>query len=51
MLQKKNYDETYKENKMLQLELKNMYIIMEENKDLREEIERLKSQSYDEIIK
>lgn len=51
MLQKKNYDETYKENKMLQLELKNMYIIMEENKDLREEIERLKSQSYDEKIK
>lgn len=29
------------------LELKNMYIIMEENKDLKEDLQRLKAISYD----
>ena len=50
-LEAKNYDKTYKENKMMSLELKNMYIIMEENKDLKEDLNRLKSISYDEKIK
>ena len=35
----------------MSLELKNMYIIMEENKDLKEDLNRLKSISYDEKIK
>ena len=50
-LEKKNYDKTYKENARLQLELKSMYIIMEENKDLKEDLNRLKALSYDEKIK
>ena len=33
------------------MELKNMYIIMEENKDLKEDLHRLKSISYDVKIK
>jgi len=33
------------------MELKNMYIIREENKDLREDLNRLKALSYDEKIK
>ena len=35
----------------MSLELKNMYIIMEENKDLKEDLIRLKSISYDVKIK
>jgi hypothetical protein len=38
MLEKRHYDQVYRDNEMLKLELKNMYIIMEENKDLREEL-------------
>ena len=33
------------------LELKNMYIIMEENKDLKDDLQRLKAITYDEKIK
>ena len=33
------------------LELKNMYIIMEENKDLKEDLNRLKAISYDQKVK
>ena len=33
------------------MELKNMYIIMEENKDLKEDLHRQKSISYDVKIK
>ena len=47
----KNYTKTYKDNQMMSLELKNMYIIMEENKDLKEDLNRLKSISYDVKIK
>ena len=47
----KNYEDTYKENKMLNMELKNMYILQEENKDLREDLERLKAISYDQKVK
>lgn len=50
-LEKKNYEEVYRENKRLELELKNMYIIQEENKDLREDLERLKALSYDKKVK
>lgn len=46
-LQSKNYDLVYKENQLMQLELKNMYGIQEENKDLKEEMQKLKSFSYD----
>jgi hypothetical protein len=50
-LEKKTYDQVYKENSRMQLELKNMYIIMEENKDLKEDLNRLKNISYDSKIK
>jgi hypothetical protein len=50
-LEKKNYDQVYKENTLMNMELKNMYIIMEENKDLKEDLQRLKSISYDVKIK
>jgi len=50
-LEKKNYDQVYRENKRLQLELKNMYIIEEENKDLQEDLKRLKGISYDTKVK
>ena len=35
----------------MKLELKNMYIIMEENKDLREELDSLKSLTYEQRMK
>ena len=35
----------------MQLELKNMYILEQENKDLKEDFDRLKALSYDEKIK
>jgi hypothetical protein len=35
----------------MKLELKNMYIIMEENKDLKEDLERLKSTTYEDRMK
>ena len=35
------------DNKLLQMELKNMYIIQEENKDLKEDLNRLQALSYD----
>ena len=50
-LEKKNYDQTYKYNKMMEMELKSMYIVMEENKDLKEDLNRLKNISYDQKIK
>jgi hypothetical protein len=46
-LEKKNYDQVYKENTRLNMELKSMYIVMEENKDLKEDLDRLKNISYD----
>lgn len=35
----------------MHLELKNMYILQEENKDLKEDLERLKAMSYDKKVK
>ena len=50
-LEKKHYDQVYRDNELLKLELKNMYIIIEENKDLKEDLERLKSLTYEERMK
>ena len=50
-LEKKKYDEVYRENEMLKLELKNMYCIQEENKDLKEDLERMKSMTYEDRMK
>ena len=50
-LEKKNYDQVYKENTRLNMELKSMYIVMEENKDLKEDLDRLKNISYDQKVK
>ena len=50
-LEKKKYEEVYRENEMLRLELKNMYAISEENKDLREDLDRMKSMTYEDRMK
>jgi hypothetical protein len=50
-LAKKRYDEVYKENEILKMEIKNMYAIQEENKDLREDLDRLKSMTYEDRMK
>lgn len=44
-------DEVYKENDLMKKELKNMHILMEENDDLREELERVKKMSYEDRVK
>ena len=41
------YDEVYKENERLQAQLKNMYDLMEENEQMRTELEALRSCSFD----
>ena len=50
-LNKKRYDEVYKENDRLRMEINNMYAIQEENKDLKEDLERLKTLTYEERMK
>ena len=50
-LEQKQYMQTYRENERLQMEVKNMWIIQEENKDLREDLERLKKTTYDQKVK
>ena len=50
-LEKKKYDEVYRENEMLKLELKNMYALQEENRDLRDDLERMKSLTYEDRMK
>lgn len=47
----KNHHYTYRENDILKAELKNMYIVMEENKDLKEELKAYKSITHDERMK
>lgn len=50
-LNERNYNFTYRENQILKAELQNMYILQEENKDLREELEGYKSITHDERMK
>lgn len=50
-LDEKKYTFTYKENQRLHVELKNMYILIEENKDLKEELKAYKSITHDERMK
>lgn len=50
-MEAKNYEEVYKENEMLKKEVKSMYILLEENNDLREELERLRQMSYNDRVK
>ena len=49
-LEKKHYDMVYKENKIMELEVKSMYIIQEENKELKNDLNRLKKLSYDDKV-
>ena len=46
----KNYTKTYKDNQMMSLELKNMYIIMEENKDLQMIMNRVQVQGLQLVL-
>ena len=50
-LERKRYDEVYRENELLKMELKNMYAIQEENKDLREDLDRMRSLTYEDRMK
>ena len=50
-MEAKNYEEVYKENDLLKRELKSMHILLDENQDLREELERLRQMSYNERVK
>ena len=50
-LDQKQYAQTYKDNERLVAELRAMYILAEENKDLREELELLRNISYDQKVK
>jgi hypothetical protein len=50
-LHQKKYDEVYRDNEILKLELKNMYALQEENNDLKEDLERLRSLTYEDRMK
>jgi hypothetical protein len=50
-LNEKNYNFTYRENQIMKIELSNMYILQEENKDLKEELGVYKSITHDERMK
>lgn len=50
-LDKKHYEFVYKENEIMKQELKNLYILQEENKDLKDDLNRLKKLSYDDKVK
>jgi len=47
-MQAQNLEEVYKDNDLLRKELKNMDILLDENNDLREEVDRMKKMSFDE---
>jgi hypothetical protein len=40
----------YKDNELMKLELRNMQILLDENADLRDEVDRLKSMSYEDRV-
>jgi hypothetical protein len=47
MLDDKRYLQTYKENEILKAENKAMYILAEENKDLKNDLDGFKNINYD----
>lgn len=51
LLDVKNYEQVYKENEMMKKELKSMQILLDENQELREELERLRQMSYNDRVK
>jgi cell shape-determining protein MreC len=50
-LDQKYFDEVYKENDRLKMELRNMEILLEENNDLKAEIFKIKALDNDEKTK
>lgn len=50
-MHEKNYADTYKENEMMKMELKNMYMLVEENKELKEELDHQKNLTYEDRMK
>jgi hypothetical protein len=50
-LHQKKYDKVYQNNEILKLELKNMYALQEENNDLKKDLERLRSLTYEDRMK
>lgn len=49
-LNAKNYKEVYAENELMKRELKSMHILMDENNDLKQDLERLRKMPYDERV-
>lgn len=47
MLDENKFYQTYKDNEILKRENESMYIMMEENRDLKEELEGFKNISYE----
>ena len=50
-MEKSNYDEVYQENDRMTKDLYNMEILLDENKTLKEDVERLRQMSYDDRVK
>jgi hypothetical protein len=50
-LDQKYFDEVYKENERMKIELRQMEILLDENNDLREQVSRLKSLDSDSLSK
>jgi hypothetical protein len=50
-LDQKYFDEVYKENDRLKMELRNMEILLEENNDLKAELFKIKALDNDEKTK
>lgn len=48
LLDAKHYTDVYKENERMKKELRNMDILLEENQELTEDLERLKSLTYED---
>ena len=42
------FDEVYKENERLQTQLRNMFMVMEQNEQIRAELDVLRSATFDE---
>ena len=50
LLTAKNYDQVYKENDMMRKELKSMQVLLDENTTLKEDVDRLRTMSYDDRV-
>ena len=50
-LDEQEYTDTYRDNEIMKLELKSMYALVEENKELKEELQHQKNLTYEDRMK